>query len=953
MKLKFIAAAALAVAAPLSAQVARPADPLIVSAAKIDSVADPQKSFDAWTAALSALKAEKAQRRAEIANAMRGRADALLSLSRTEEAIAEAQAALILLDTSRDADIVRAGLFTTLGNGADGQSQWPKARDYHRQAMELHAKIQGAESVEAAASEADLGLELTKLSDYPGALKALEHSFAVQTKAKPAADPSRLVAGTYLANIYFSMQRHAESEQLLRQLVADGQPLGAAHPLMSQMVSQLAASLASIGRPIDAMAVHRNSIAMLVANNTNKSVLADALMGATIASLQLDRPEETEALAAEAARNFEAYGQPLSGAAALTQAANAARQLDRPDVALARADKAVATAKGLQQPVPMATALFEGTQAIALAVNGRAAEALVTQTRAFEVIAKVRPAGHAQRTYAEMELGWLTALNGDAKAGSARIKPIVESIVRRNRELEVARTRVVPITSNLESFSQAMEAAYLAGDSEFGFMLAQVLTESDAGRATLATLAKLSARDPETAKRLDRRRALLGQRIDLDGQRLAKITDAAAVAEINGKMAPIDAELAAIDVALTHDFPDFDKLLRPAPETLAAVQQRIGRGEVLIVPVTTYHGFYTFALSRDRVSWGRSPLSRTGVRKLIERIRLAMPSTGAIRAGQESTVSSENIAPTFDRAAAADLHAAIFTPQVAALTDKATLLSIAADDVMSTIPLSLLPTSHDARAPWLIERVALRVVPAIAALGRSESARSASDGFVGIGAPARPATAAAVARAGATRGAMSLSDFAPLPGAETELRAMENTIGRGRKTLLTGADATETQLRAATKISTRILVFATHGLVSGEFDMLNEPALLLAPDPMVPGAAGDGLLTASEAATLDLDAEWIVLSACNTAAGDQLSAAGYSGLARAFLFAGGRQILASHWPVRDDVSARLTVETIREARNGRSGPEALRTAMLKLMRDKALPGASNPALWAPYMIVSR
>jgi CHAT domain-containing protein/tetratricopeptide (TPR) repeat protein len=952
MKMKLLAAAALAVAAPLSAQMARPADSLIVGAAAIDSVANPQKSFDAWTATLTALKAEKVQRRAEIANAMRGRADALLSLSRTEEAIAEAQAALTLLDTSRDADIVRAGLFTTLGNGADGQSQWPKARDYHRQAMELHAKTHGTESVEAAASEADLGLELTKLGDYPGSLKALEHSFAVQTKAKPAADPSRLVAGTYLANIYFSMQRQAESERLLRQLVADGQPLGAAHPLMSQMASQLAASLAAVGRPIDAMAVHRNSIAMLAANGTNKSVLADALMGATMASLQLDRPEETEALAAEAAQNYESFGQALSGAAALTQAANAARQLDRPEVALARADKAVATAKGLQQPVAMATALFEGTQAIALAANGRVPEALASQSRAFEVIAKTRAPGHSQRTYAEIELGWLTALNGDAKAGSARIKPIVESMVRRNRELEVARTRVVPITSNLESFGQAVEAAYLAGDAEFGFMLAQVLAESDAGRATLATLAKLSARDPETARRLDRRRELLGQRIDLDGQRLAKITDAKAVAEINAKMEPIDVELVAIDAALTHDFPDFDKLLRPAPETLAAVQQRIGRGEVLIVPFTTYHGFYTFAVSHDRVTWGRSPLSRTGVRKLIERIRLAMPSTGATRAGHEAAASLGS-AMTFDRAAAADLYAAIFTPQVAALTDRAKLLSIAADDVMSTIPLSLLPTGYDARAPWLIERVALRVVPAIAALGRSDSVPRANDGFVGIGAPARASTTVLVAQAGATRGAMSLSDFPPLPGAETELRAMENTIGSGRKTLLTGADATETQLRAATKVSTRILVFATHGLVSGEFDMLTEPALLLAPDPAVPGAAGDGLLTASEAATLNLDAEWIVLSACNTASGDQLSAAGYSGLARAFLFAGGRQILASHWPVRDDVSARLTVETIREAGKGHSGPEALRMAMLKLMRDKKLPGASNPALWAPYMIVSR
>lgn len=942
---------AVSAAAPVSAQVARPADAMIRAADAIDPVAQPQRYFDAWTTALAALKAETRPRPAEIANAMRARADAMLSLSRVADSIAESEAALKLLDTSRDADIVRAGLYTTLGNGADGQSQWPKARDYHRQSMELRAKLFGAESVEAATSEADLGLELTKLSDHPGALKALEHSFAVQSKAKPPADPSRLVAGVYLANILFSLQRLAESEQLLRTLISDGLPLGASHPLMSQMTSQLAASLAAIGRLNDAMVVHRSSIATLIASDTNKSVLADAQMGATIASLQLDRPAETEALAAEAAKNFEAFGQALSGAAALTQAANAARQLDKPELALARADKAVATAKGLAQPVALATALFEGTQAIALAANGRVAEALAVQTRAMEVVAKARPVGNTQRTYAEIELGWLTALAGDPRAGVARAKPIVESIVSRNRNLEIARTRAVPISTNLESYGQAMEAAFLARDIDFGFTLAQVLTESDAGRATLATLAKLSAKSPDTARRLDRRRELLGQRLDLDGQRLAKITDATAAAELGAKIAKIEVEATEIEAALKRDFPDFDTLLRPAPEGVAAVQKRIAPGEVLVVPVTTYHGLYTFAVTRDRVAWGRSPLSRTGVRKLIERIRAGLLPRGAVRAGQGEDASTDvaATAPAFDRAAAAELYAAIFTPDIAALTDKARLLSIATDDVMSTIPLSLLPTRPDARAPWLIERVALRVVPAIAALGRSEAGPMATDGFVGIGAPTRPTTTAK----DASTLAKAVALLPPLPGAVTELQAMETAIGGVDGTLLTGADATEARLRAVARPGKRVLAFATHGLVSGDFDTLTEPALLLAPDASVAGAGGDGLLTASEAATLDLNAEWIILSACNTASGDTLSAAGYSGLARAFLFAGGRQVLASHWPVRDDVSARLTVETIRASRRGQSGAQALRTAMLKLMRDKTLPGAANPALWAPYMVISR
>ena len=930
--------------APVSGPV-RPADALLLAAAKVDPLVRPQQAFDAWTVALAALRAERLLRPAEIANAMRGRADTMLSLSRTKEAIAEAEAALAIAGQGREADIVRAGLFTTLGNGADGQSEWPKARDYHKKAMDLRVKLFGSESLEAAESEADLGLELTKLGSYDQALTALEHSFAVQSRGSANAAPSRLVAGVYLANIYYSRSRRNDSVDLLRRLIADGQPLGPLHPLMAQMVSQLAGSLAAIGRPIDAMAVHRSSIAALQANKTNKAVLGDALMGATMVSLQLDRPAETETLAAGAAQNFEEFGQSLSAAAALSQAANAARQLDRPVLALERAEKAVTISKRIAQPVPMATALFEGTQAAALAANGRVADALELQRKAYDVIAAGRPAGHSQRTFAEIELGWLIALNGDATGGVARLRPVIEGIVRRNRDLEIAQARVVPITPNLESIGQALEAAYLAHDSELGFFLAQVLTESDAGRATLATLAKLSARDPATGTRLDRRRELLGQRIDFDSQRVAKITDPAAVAELSAKIAPIETELATIDAALARDFPGFDKLLRPAPETIASVQQRIAPGEVLLVPVTTYHGFYTFALTRDKVAWGRSPLSRTGARALIERIRVALPfappSRGAVA-----------IAPAdrpFDRAASAGLYAALFTAEVAALTRRAKLLSIAPDDVMSTIPVSLLVTAPTTKAPWLIDLVALRIVPAIAAIGQPGTRANAGKSFVGIGAPSRGPAAA-----DASPLIKQIAELPALPGALAELRAIGASIGDGHaNTVLTGIAATESRLRAVIQKKPSILVFATHGLVSGEFDSLNEPALLLTPDPLVAGPLGDGLLTASEAATLDLDADWIVLSACNTAAGDQLSAAGYSGLARAFLFAGGKQILASHWPVRDDIAARLTVETIRASANGRTGPEALRTAILKLKGDRSVSSAADPGTWAPFMIISR
>ena len=119
-------------------------------------------------------------------------------------------------------------------------------------------------------------------------------------------------------------------------------------------------------------------------------------------------------------------------------------------------------------------------------------------------------------------------------------------------------------------------------------------------------------------------------------------------------------------------------------------------------------------------------------------------------------------------------------------------------------------------------------------------------------------------------------------------------------------------------------------------------------------AQDDGLLTASEASQLALNADWVILSACNTAAGDGTPGAeGLSGLARAFLFAGARSILVSHWPVRDDVAGTLTTETLRKLGETPDLPrsEALRQAMLEVLNDTSDPTLAHPSAWAPFVVV--
>ena len=168
--------------------------------------------------------------------------------------------------------------------------------------------------------------------------------------------------------------------------------------------------------------------------------------------------------------------------------------------------------------------------------------------------------------------------------------------------------------------------------------------------------------------------------------------------------------------------------------------------------------------------------------------------------------------------------------------------------------------------------------------------------------------------------------------------------------VLTGDNATEAAVRKADLSAYDVLAFATHGLVSGEINGLIEPALVLTPIEG-DGSENDGLLTASEIAALQIDADWVILSACNTGAGDSASSPSYSGLARAFRQAGARSLLLSHWRVRDDVASRLTVATVRNAARGMDRAEALRQAQIELMRDPDLPEAANPAVWAPFVLI--
>jgi CHAT domain-containing protein len=295
---------------------------------------------------------------------------------------------------------------------------------------------------------------------------------------------------------------------------------------------------------------------------------------------------------------------------------------------------------------------------------------------------------------------------------------------------------------------------------------------------------------------------------------------------------------------------------------------------------------------------------------------------------------------------------------------------------LTSLPPQVLVTGDPAHkafkdVDWLIRSHAITILPSIASLKvlRGKSTAAAEKPLIGFADPifstkSMQENARIAANVTAMRGVgRPVADTAELatalpslPETADELRQVAASVGAAQSDVVLGLDATVTRVKETNLYNYRIVYFATHGLLAGEvkdFAKLKaEPALVLTL-PERPTEFDDGLLTASDVAELKLNADWVVLSACNTASGDKPGAEALSGLARAFFYAGGRSLLVSHWELPSDSAVALMVETFAaiKADPGLSHAEALQKAMLAMIDNSENPKWADPNYWAPIVVV--
>ncbi|WP_245298239.1 CHAT domain-containing protein [Rhodomicrobium vannielii] len=442
---------------------------------------------------------------------------------------------------------------------------------------------------------------------------------------------------------------------------------------------------------------------------------------------------------------------------------------------------------------------------------------------------------------------------------------------------------------------------------------------------------------------------------------------------------------------LAQRFPTYADLLQPKPPGIAEVQAALKPGEALVSIYAGRETSFAWAVPKSGpAAFAVVPLSANAIEDKVKALRVAL-------APNASMISE---IPPFDLALAHEVYRALLQPVEAGWRPAKTVF-VVTNGALGSLPLGVLPVRaaevdeniepHFAayrNVAWLARTHALVALPSAAAL---RTLRSLPPGepsrapLIGFGDPifspaqATAADAAAISTAAApettARGvplrrralveqvgvdSADLGQLPPLPDTAEELLAIAQALRQDPAVAVKlGRDANERAVKNADLSRYRIVAFSTHGLVAGELNGLTQPALALTA-PQVAGVDGDGLLTMEEILALRLNADWVILSACNTGTGIGAGAEAASGLGRAFFYAGSRALLVTNWSVHSESARELVTDIFRRQADdpGLSRAEALRQSTMALLDGsgyvrggKTLFAYAHPWFWAPYTII--
>lgn len=875
----------------------------------------------------------------------------------------------------------RAGASTLmrLGSVLLALDRAAEAETVFRRTIGISETVDGAQSVPVAEALRQLGNAGRRQDRLADAERAFRRAMEIDEAVLPAGHPYLAFDFVLLANLYSSQNRMAEARPLLERGLAIMEASEAGRSSLPAVRSSLAFVLVAEGDLDGAASIMARSLDDLRKSDRGQGQVAGAAVVLAQIKLRQGFWEEAETLAAEADAMFARLAPgSREHIRVSTLRGDVALRRGHLDDALARFGgvlTALEAGYGLEHPE---TAMARFDLGRANFVRGDFAAAVNHLERGVALIETVADLDAAS-AFAVQAGG----VEDQAMARAGTFDGLVKSYDRL-RERDPAR--------EAEAVSRAFLVAQRVIDSQAAQALAQMTARQAAGDGALAQLARLRQDEVGAWKQADLR---LNQMLAMPEDR----RDGAGIAELRARIAAREAAIAATDAELATRFPDFASLQRPSPLTIEQTRRQLRDNEVLLFFADTTRfgeaGFETYLWAIPKtgpVRWVKLDRSTGELSAGVDALRALMGVKAETRGAAALATSAGADRPAQVLRAAHALHDVIMAPVADIIAGRE--LVIVPSRRLAGLPFHLLVSKEPDRAStepyadarWMALEHAMTVLPSVQALEGRSLAQSTGDrpdiyrGFANpilagragddsrararqscTGLVPRPMMAAAPVEApvlsslfrGGEADVTAVRSLEPLPDTADEACAIAATLGAGSDSILLGEQASESAVK---RLSTsgqlsraRILHFATHGLVSGELKGLAEPAIVLTP-PATASAEDDGLLTASEVATLSLDADWVILSACNTAAGDGGGEA-LSGLARAFFYAGARSLMVSHWPVASDAAVRLATRAIAEvaASPSMTRAEALRRAMETEIRAGGR--RADPANWAPFIVV--
>lgn len=878
-----------------------------------------------------------------------------------------------------------ANSLTNLANVAWRAGRLTEADAGLRQALVILERTKNTNNANYASLLNNVGVVNKDLGKFSDARSFLERSLALRERTLGQTHPMVAETLNNLGNVYFEMSSLREAERTQsRALAIKERILPSGHPGIALTLLNLAAVILQASRPDEAEALLQRALTIrqkatgpessdiaqvlgalaLVKDHLKEHAAAEKLYRQAIPIYERTLgPEHPETLLAMGnfAVNHEKSGR-LTDAEALFRRVLSVRQrtlgtnhysigiiLNQLGHVYLRMNRPIDARPLLRQALAIGEQVY-GNDAIE--INDHLAllaqtyldkndmpEALALSERAIRILMLSNKAEASGR------------MRYDATSRSDSFLDHV-AILRRATDAGVA---------SRDAMTRAFEYSQRAVQSNAAVALNQMAARVAAGSGALAN----TVREQQDA--YDDLAALEKSRISI----FAKGDDKAR-SEIIARTAERETQVQRLDRRIKTQFPQYANLVEPRPLSLQEVQHQLSDSEALLFFVVSEKGNFVFAINKETASWKELIISRAALAQKVKELR----SSVEIDPGKTTL-------PPFNAAVAFELYDNLIAPIREIVKGRQRLIVVGAG-ALTSIPIHVLltepppaasPAPAYAHLAWLARKHSVSILPSVTALKTLPqlSGRGLAPlRYIGFGDPifstspggpdgqSRSSIRPRLTSRGYLRTGRSNLDalngvLPPLPETADEIREVAGLLGAADSQINLRENATERAVKAAALDRYRIVHFATHALLPEETADVHdraEPALALTL-PKVASDADDALLTASEVAQLRLNADWVILSACNTASGDKPGAEALSGLARAFFYAGAKSLLVSHWPVESKAAVKLITRTVQNLESNKEilPAEGLRQAMLALIDDKSSPHNSHPAIWAPFVNV--